>query len=45
MSTHPRSDGERFLMDRPYVSEGQGQAGYVLIQNFFELLKQRMGGS
>ena len=37
------SDGERFLMVRPYGSDTQDTVGYVLVQNFFEELRQRMG--
>jgi hypothetical protein len=36
------SDGERFLMARPYIddAEGEGFAGFILVQNFFEELKR-----
>ena len=38
------SDGERFLMVRPYVDDAQDEAssGWVLVQNFFEELKTRV---
>jgi len=38
------SDGERFLMVRPYVDDTQDEAsaGWVLVQNFFEVLKARV---
>jgi hypothetical protein len=38
------SDGERFLMVRPYVDDTQDEAsaGWVLVQNFFEELKARV---
>jgi len=37
-------DGERFLMVRPYVDDTQEEAsgGWVLVQNFFEVLKERI---
>ena len=34
------SDGERFLMVRPYVSDAQGEDRYILVLNFFEELKR-----
>jgi len=38
------SDGERFLMVRGYIdaAEREGLAGFILVQNFFELLKERV---
>ena len=40
------SDGERFLMIRAYDdTDGEGFAGFILVQNFFEELRERMGGN
>ena len=38
------SDGERFLMVRVYIDETEAAAasGFIVIQNFFELLKERV---
>ncbi len=39
------SDDQRFLMVRPYVGEGDESATeLILVQNFFEVLKERVGG-
>ncbi len=39
------SDDQRFLMVRPYTGEG-GEAAteVIVVQNFFEELKERVGG-
>jgi len=41
------ADGERFLMARAYTgASGETEPpGFILIQNFFEELRQRMGGN
>ena len=38
------SDGERFLMVRPYADDtrDEASAGWVLVRNFFEVLKARV---
>ena len=40
------SDGERFLMVRGYVDDsvGEGFTGFIVVQNWFEELCERMGG-
>ena len=38
------SDGERFLMVRGYIEDAEGEdfTGFIIVQNWFEELRERL---
>ena len=41
------SDGERFLMVRGYIEDAEGEdfTGFIIVQNWFKELRERMGSN
>ena len=41
------SDGERFLMVRGYIEDAEGEdfTGFIIVQHWFEELRERMGSN